>query len=325
MKQQSYTVKFLTPAFLGNADQKGQWRTPPLKALLRQWWRVAVAPEMNFNVDAIRQAEGRLFGVAADGGDSRKSRVRIRLGSWSEGTLTQVPEIGKVFIGKNQPPAALYSGFGPVDQGPKGQGPRLKKGAALQAGAATQLHIAFPKDEGLEQAIALMSAYGTAGGRSRNGWGSFELNGELLKIQPFARDWKMAMDLDWPHAFGRDERGVLLWQSVPQARWEDAMLLLAQARAGLRRAVPDRLMLAYPDTKAQMPEWGRNERVPNSLRFKVCSEGRQFVAMIFHLPCRPADHLWQKLQPAKRQGFIDCFAKAHVFLDQHEKFHRVKG
>ena len=34
MQQMSYEVSFLTPAFLGNAEQNGQWRTPPFKALL---------------------------------------------------------------------------------------------------------------------------------------------------------------------------------------------------------------------------------------------------------------------------------------------------
>jgi hypothetical protein len=37
----TYRVSFTTPAFLGDAEQNGQWRTPPFKALLRQWWRVA--------------------------------------------------------------------------------------------------------------------------------------------------------------------------------------------------------------------------------------------------------------------------------------------
>lgn len=43
MKTFRYRLIFSTPAFLGNASQQGQWRTPPVKALLRQWWRVAVA------------------------------------------------------------------------------------------------------------------------------------------------------------------------------------------------------------------------------------------------------------------------------------------
>lgn len=43
----TYQVSFNTPAFLGNAEQQAQWRTPPFKALLRQWWRVVKAPEVN--------------------------------------------------------------------------------------------------------------------------------------------------------------------------------------------------------------------------------------------------------------------------------------
>ncbi len=35
----SYQLRFQTPAFLGNAQQQAQWRTPPIKALLRQWWQ----------------------------------------------------------------------------------------------------------------------------------------------------------------------------------------------------------------------------------------------------------------------------------------------
>jgi len=42
-KKLDLTVRFLTPAFLGDAEQNGRWRTPPFKALLRQWWRMAYA------------------------------------------------------------------------------------------------------------------------------------------------------------------------------------------------------------------------------------------------------------------------------------------
>jgi CRISPR-associated protein Cmr1 len=88
MLTRTYTLRLVTPAFLGNADQSGQWRTPPIKALLRQWWRVAYAAEQAGAVDvaAMRAAEGRLFGVAADReGESMQSQVRIRLGHWNDG------------------------------------------------------------------------------------------------------------------------------------------------------------------------------------------------------------------------------------------------
>lgn len=113
MKTLEYTVRFNTPAFLGNAEQSGQWRTPRFKALLRQWWRVAVAEQLNFNVGALRKREAELFGVAADGSDSHKSQVRIRLDDWSLGKLNQAPAIGLVAMSMNQILAALYSGYGP--------------------------------------------------------------------------------------------------------------------------------------------------------------------------------------------------------------------
>ncbi len=31
MQELSYTVSFTTPAFLGNAEQQAQWRTPPFR------------------------------------------------------------------------------------------------------------------------------------------------------------------------------------------------------------------------------------------------------------------------------------------------------
>ena len=96
MKTTQLTLQFNTPAFLGNAFQEGQWRTPPFKALLRQWWRVAYAAERGFDrvdVKTMRHEEGMLFGHAWLEDDwhvpegnakpvqvhGRQSLVRIRL------------------------------------------------------------------------------------------------------------------------------------------------------------------------------------------------------------------------------------------------------
>lgn len=320
MKQISCRLRFLTPAFLGDAEQNGAWRTPPIKALLRQFWRMDYARRCGFtvSVDAMRRDEAMLFGSAADAGDSKQSLVRIRLGDWSQGKLKTVPNIGAVSMGKSQLPAVLYSGYGPVEKGPK-----LKGNAAIQSGEEAELRLAFPEQQGIEQALALMHGYGTLGGRSRNGWGSFELSGDLPDAEVPLRDWKAAMQWDWPHAIGTDEEGALIWQSTPKAKWEDAIRLLAQTRVDVRRAVPDRLMLAYPDTKATMPGWSNDDRVPNSLRFKVRSEGREFVAVVLHVPCRPADVLWNKLTQDKQRGFLGCFESAHTFLDSRTHYTRA--
>jgi hypothetical protein len=84
MIKQGYTVRFVTPAFLGNAEQQGQWRTPPFKALLRQWWRVAAAKDYGYNHQRLRDAEGKLFGNAWIEEAFCKSKVRLRLDRWDE-------------------------------------------------------------------------------------------------------------------------------------------------------------------------------------------------------------------------------------------------
>lgn len=321
MKEFSCRLRFHTPAFLGDADQNGAWRTPPIKALLRQFWRMDYARRAGWKVDIerMRDEEGALFGRAGDRDNSSKSFVRIRLSGWSQGKLREAPSIGTISIGKNRLPAVLYSGYGPVDKGP-----RLKKNAAIQAGESAGLRLAFPEGNHVEQALALAHRFGTLGGRSRNGWGSFGLVGELARIEVPLRDWKDAMQLDWPHALGRDESGPLLWESAPQARWEDAMRMLAQTRADLRRNATDRLVLAHPDTKRTMPGWEKDDRVPNSLRFKVRAEGSHYVASVFHMPCRPAQQLWDKLRAEKQDDFLTGFAAAHAWMDRQSGYSRVE-
>lgn len=143
MKILEYTLRFDTPAFLGNAEQNAQWRTPPIKALLRQWWRVAYAAEKGFKVDpaAMRREEGLLFGNAWLENDYCKSRVRLRLERWNTGGLTQWPgpeatvhhpEVGH--HGANVG-STLYLGYGPLRF--QGGHTTLKANAAIQTGWTT--------------------------------------------------------------------------------------------------------------------------------------------------------------------------------------------
>ena len=322
MKKLSCRLVFNTPAFLGDAEQNGAWRTPPIKALLRQFWRMDYARRSGWSVDIsrMRAAEGALFGQAGDKGNSNQSQVRIRLDDWSQGKVKTAPDVGGVVMGRNRIPAALYAGYGPI-----APGPRLKGNAAIQSGEDALLRLAFPSGQGIEQALFLADRYGALGGRSRNGWGSFALAGELEETAIPVREWTDAMQWDWPHAIGQDGNGALVWQSAPQARWEDAMQLLAQTRADVRRAVPDRLTLAYPDTRGRMPGWTAKDRVPNSLRFKVRKDGDRFVATVFHVPCRPADALWNELSADKQRTFITCFKAAHAFMDHQQAFKRTEA
>lgn len=382
MKTSTYSLTFLTPAFLGDAEQSGRWRTPPIKALLRQWWRVVYAADNRFavDVDAMRREEGLLFGNAWLENDFRKSLVRLRLDRWEEGQVKKQEwgqqEVDKEKEGVNHPEVGrigpkLYLGYGPLvveKVKTKGKKPEyatvLKNNAAIQAGEGATLSLAWPMQHPsgevqkilddnnqrrrIQRALWLMDRYGTLGGRSRNGWGSFTLipaqgtpqfDGQLP-----LRDWEECLSADWPHAIGKDDKGPLIWQTAKiYDDWKSLMRELAIIKIGLRtqrpafeltlnKAAKDeelinkktgerrginhgapqaRHWLSYPVTNHTVRPWGNNARLPNQIRFKVrrAPDGKLF-GVIFHMPCLPPPEFSPDVQAIKH-----VWERVHAFLD----------
>ena len=367
MQQRVFTVRFNTPAFLGNAEQEGQWRTPPFKHLLREWWRVAWAEAHGFDVDLgeMRRAEGHLFGVAADEGDTRQSQVRIRLGRWDQGKMNEwVQQDPAVFHkevrGGRNVGSHLYLGYGPLNfnrgtcLGKKING-NFKPNAAIQAGEENELKLAYPSTEQalLDRALALASAFGAIGGRARNGWGSLELQGNGLPElgEPPLRDWRECLALEWAHAIGRDENGPLVWRTKNFSDWSELMKALAEIKIGLRTqfgfglnasagdrqlykfnkkknekeksgiehgAPQQRHWLSYPVTNHSVRPWGRDARLPNTLRFKVRrTENGQLYSVIFHMPCKPPG----TFRP-DQNTLLGVWRRVHQFLDGYNAVER---
>ena len=319
-----YRLCFHTPAFLGNAQQQAQWRTPPVKALLRQWWRVAVAQQARYNIETVRQQENALFGTAADGeGDSWQSQIRIRLSHWNMGKLSSWNGLEQASIhhpeaekSRYQVGPHAYLGYGPLD-GRGGTQFSKKEGTAIQAGDTAILSLALPEAHAgtFQTALWLRDRYGTLGGRSRNGWGSLSLqpadegtaalDGQLSG--QLALPWQDALQRDWPHALGTDTQGPLVWQTRAFDDWSKLMQEMARIKIALRTQfkfhsgkdaiTPEaRHWLSYPVTNHSVKNWGGNARLPNSLRFKVRpapgapgapGNPQQLVGVIFHVPCLP--------------------------------------
>lgn len=347
----SYQLRFHAPAFLGNASQQGQWRTPPIKALLRQWWRVAVAQQLCYDVDRLRQRESDLFGTASDSeGDSRRSLVRIRLGEWQLGQLRDWPGTGTVahpeVKNRDGRPASvgsdLYLGFGPLEYNSGSRSTTLKSKAAIQAGDANTLRIAVPDEYAAQIATALwlVDRYGTLGGRSRNGWGSLTLTSTGEEAAPLqgqlgaalTQPWRDALQRDWPHAIGSDPQGPLVWQTPAFDDWRKLMQELARLKIGLRtqfrfpheRAdgrIHDRHWLSYPVTNHGVRDWGNNARLPNSLRFKVRpapQDPKKLVGAVFHVPCKPPPVFQPLLSDIEH-----VWHAVHTFLDGHPNLIRI--
>ena len=273
----------------------------------------------------MRQNEGRLFGNAWLDGDFRKSAVRLRLSTWNGGRATgerwRREAGGNAAIGhpevRRPIDPLLYLGYGPLVFK---EGTVLKSNAAIQAGETAELSIAAPGAaiDDLHAALVLMNAYGTVGGRSRNGWGSLEIEPldqpstlstaihgceHQSASQRFFRPWGDTLKLDWPHAIGSDDTGPLVWQTANSYDdWKALMRDLAILKIGLRtkfvfpNARPphpqplDRHWLSYPITKHGTGQWNRNARLPNSLRFKVRpdpDDPKRLRGVVFHVPCRP--------------------------------------
>lgn len=292
----TYRVNFITPAFLGNAWQKGQWRTPPFKALLRQWWRVVYAKEVAYNWEALLAEERRLFGSASDdsNGKSGKSRVRLRLEEWVFGKINnhQWPggKLNRVVTtrdGKGQVRSDVYLGFGailPPSKKQKRKSIELANEPAIDSNESVVLSLRVMSSEDMRwvnKTIQLAQAFGTIGSRSRNGWGSFMLEHiDGSRISPFlekdilmriVRPINECFSETWPHAIGLDENNdPLIWISSQSfSSWHSAIDFLAQVKVAIRRIAKNYVgngiggihLLGYPaGGKWKIKQWEGNDK-----------------------------------------------------------------
>lgn len=312
MKQLTYTVRFITPAFLGNAEQDGQWRTPPFKALLRQWWRVAYAAQRQFKVDvaAMRKEEGLLFGHAwlEDDRDARgnkiaarKSLVRMRLNATQSGAEAWT-------VGSQQGVQPLsdgldtsYAWFGLIKRGsglPNRSGIKAEPLESVQ-----QLQLAFPtsEDEHMGKVISLIHAFGLLGSRSRGGWGALQVDSlDTLSAQDmrgYARDLDACLQDDWAMSLAMDERGLCVWESKTEFEsWDKAMRFIAIQRKQVRTALKQNRDLR-PALGFASPG-----RMPSPLRWKVtASQPGKLRVRVFAMPHRIPDDGGKRLSMQELQ------------------------
>lgn len=305
MPQKTFILSLVTPAFLGDAAQRGEWRTPPLKALFRQWWRVLVFTQNlarggNPGVKALREKEGETFGhawltTASGKAWFMRSPLRLALDPWGSGTMSEIR--GETSIKHrevNFPVGALlYLGYGPLLY-ERGRGTVLKAPPALDAGSTVRLTVSWA-DRGRDSVpkivdwlAVLVHWFGTVGGRSRNGWGSVQVFNEdgaplsqlahLGQLSQLFRPLDECLKNEWPAALGKDEKGPLVWWGrQTYSTWQEAMKELAEIKidfrtalaAGAPGAFDERHLLAYPVTRHVVNAWGNQRRLANQLRFKV--------------------------------------------------------
>ena len=354
------TVEFITPAFLGNASQQGQWRVPPFKALLRCWWRILMAHEVGYDWQELRRREGLLWGNSFLSTEDlpeemrrgrknghRRSLIDVRLSAWEDGKCTlpcweKEVKLGKVaprpHVAEQKVPAALYLGYGPVDQRSRKLAREREPAIAPQERQRLTLLIRLAAAEDstvahLKQTLTLLNMFGTLGSRASNGWGSIHLLDADLHTEgrlPVTRDWQDCLNEHWAHAIGKDDK-PLIWRTRVSRNWQDAMNRLAQVLAGCRAqakkfkgpGLTGVFLMGYP---VQGPHavrtLGKEARWQSQLRFKVQRvQGGQFQGVVYHLPHSPPDPLWQKLDGSQqnwlRRKQPEIWRAVHEWLDRN--------
>lgn len=280
-----------------------------------------------------------MFGNAWPDQTACKSRVRLRLSRWDAGKLgNPAPSVGSIANGDKRIDGGLYLGYGAVAYDKASKGTQLEHAPAIDAGETATLRIGVRARSGdapddtadIANALALMSRYGTVGGRSRNAWGSFVLDGDDLSTadtNTILKDWRDALALEWATGIGQDESGPLIWATEAKKDWRKAMQALAQQRSDINRSVQsaaERALLSYPVTKKDLREWGNNARLPNSLRLKIVEERGGLRGLIFHMPCHPPQELWEQ-HPwhTDTSRLQKLWQEVHHDLDRSNKLERV--
>ncbi len=284
MKKLDYTLQFITPAFLGNAYQSAQWRTPPFKTMLRQWWRVLKGHENA--LEDLRTQEGDLFGAASGNSGARQSKIRLRLqpiadsasSSWLSST---VPAL------KNPSPNEIYIGYGPV------QSRQVRSAIPIEQKVKISLILANSADEEeIRNLICLCNQFATLGSRAKNGWGSVSIHGNGMNGNcPLpTKHWQSALKLDWPHALGTDNAGKpLIWKTTQQDDWRRLMSIFSSFRKEkINKAAGKTLRpyVSYPVTNNNT--FTQDYRLPSQLIFKAKRESGKYIGYIAHFPhCLP--------------------------------------
>lgn len=341
------SVEFLTPTFLGGADQQAELRSAPFKNLLRQWWRVANGHRTDAD---LRTTEGKIFGAVTGEETAHASCIRLWLSGESKVSFNKL-DLGtmkhpEVQFNNGVIDKALYLGYGPIT---------LNKGTRsyLAAGSCATLRIRCSGEvsEDLDNCLQLANHFGTIGSRNRNGFGSIQLSGSGFVPCSWAKLSKRPLDdllrvKRYPHGLGVDDNGrLLLWETNQEkANWNCALAEIGEIYKDVRtriditshlnspqrerpfHAQPDeRHLLGYPVTnhviRSRDFDWGdATGRMPSQLRLMVKrNAGGRFVGRILHLP-----HKLPKPWPQNITSELDLWKSIHTILDNRRELRRIQ-
>jgi CRISPR-associated protein Cmr1 len=299
----------LTPAFLGGADGQAELRTAPFKSLFRRWWRITNG---KLSTQAMWEKEAKLFG-SASGEKNNASKLRMRIvDATNISYSSEKIDLGKLTTPRGGMDAALYIGYGAIDQH------SLVPRKYIHAGSKFLFELSMPKDEKDQfiYILQLIHNFGSIGSRSRNGWGSLSIKiedktqGAIAPIQSNAISWNNESEKYYPHFIGKDEKGLLAWKTTEKNKdfkflFSTLATIYKELRGNRELSSNERRILGFADN---------NDRLPSQILLKIYQEQDNLSGRIIHIP--------YKIENAPKNE-IDIWQKVHTFLDKETKLQRL--
>jgi CRISPR-associated protein Cmr1 len=295
-------VEFVTPCFLGGADNKttAEWRGPSIRGQLRWWFRAVAGGECGGALPKVAQAEAALFGTtnarsmlqvraldgpqavtpAEDGPRFGRPVSHIDLANgWAELAAAQRLQLQK---GSGNPIA--YLGFGCMNW----KGAPVRPWLAPGETARLLLQIKSPNQfEPLSKSLWAWLNLGGVGSKSRRGFGSLRVksitgvppSGDCLSppgtVGDFERKIRAVLasavaglpaaqeSAAWSH-FSPDSR--IFVSTIGSSSWEEAMLKAGGWLVAFRRrygSPSDGRMLDGKAVANRDYVWAKASKVPN--------------------------------------------------------------
>lgn len=176
METLDFTLKLVTPAFLGGADRTWRpdegLRVPSLRGVLRFWYR---AKEGRLDSEELFREESRIFGSTGLGQGLRlipTGRAEVKLLRGRQWSLNE-----------------KYLGYGAASEPWRHPAPEDARFTFRALSTSRQI-------EELRRVLILLHLFGGVGGRSRRGWGSVAV--EVERDTNFLPPWPESGDLaEW--------------------------------------------------------------------------------------------------------------------------------
>lgn len=125
----------------------------------------------------------------------------------------------------------------------------------------------------VKKSLWMLDRFGSIGGRSNNGWGSLSVKldsaDNLLRpiLKNLSRGLEDCLKEKWPYAFGKDDKGIMVWQYSASSLYQ-----IFNELAALRKSLNE---------KGKIP--GAN-RGATQIHFKIKKGENAFQAMAYYMP-----------------------------------------